>query len=144
MAEPALLGLILALAAVGALDALYFVLVTYRVVPPDAAWLPRVCRIDEATCARIVDTPEARALGPPNAVLGLAFYLLVAAAAAAGLLTGTLPGCALLLAAALGATALSAYLAWALLARLRARCVLCFLGHGLNAALLVALALACL
>lgn len=132
------------LAALGAADALFFVLVGARRLPPDPRWLPRVCRMDEGTCARLLDTPEARLLGVPNAAFGLAYYVGIAAAAAWALATGAWPPCALLLLPSLGAVAMSAALAWALLVRLRARCALCFLGHGINAALLVVVLAACL
>lgn len=136
-------GALAALALVGLLDALYFVGVTYRWLRPDAPWLPRVCRMDGATCARVVDTPEARFFGLPNSVLGAAWYLLVLAAAGQALATGSLPHCLPLLLVAAFTVAFSAYLAWALLVRLRAPCPLCFLGHAVNVGLLVLLLLAC-
>lgn len=137
---PVLHAALLALAVVGFLDALYFVAVTYRWMRPDPRWLPPLCRMDEATCARIVDTREARALGLPNSVYGLAWYAAVAAAAAVALATGALPARPLLLAGAATSVAFSLYLAWSLV-RLRTLCPLCFLGHGVNVALLVLLAL---
>ena len=133
-----LAGALLGLGTLGALDALYFTLVTYHLVRPDAAWLPRICRLDEGACARIVDTPEARVLGVPNALVGLGWYVALGAAALLGL-----PSCAWLLAGAAAAVALSAYLAWALLRKLRVACALCFLGHGVNVAVFAVLALAC-
>jgi uncharacterized membrane protein len=125
------------LALLGLLDALYFTLVAYRVLAPDAAWLPRVCRMDEGTCARVVDAPEARLLRIPNSVLGLGWYALV-------LLHALRPlPCAPLLLLGAASVAMSAYLAWALLRKLRAPCPLCFLGHGINAALLLLLLAQC-
>jgi hypothetical protein len=49
-----------------------------------------------------------------------------------GVLGYPLLGPALLLAAA-GTVGFSAWLAWALVVRLRVLCPLCFLGHGINA-----------
>lgn len=135
------------LALLGLANALYFTAVTYRWVRPDPRWLPRPLCMDEQTCARVVDTPQARLLfGVPNSVLGAAWYVLVLAAAGQALATGAVPPswCLPLLAASLATVAMSAYLAWVLLARLRTPCALCFLGHGVNAALLVLLSLACL
>lgn len=130
---PIALGLA-ALALVGLLDALYFTLVAYRVVPPDARWVPRFCRMDAATCARVVEAPEARLLRLPNSVLGMAWYALV-------LLHSVMPLPAAAMLPLAAATVLaSAYLAWALLRKLRAPCPLCFLAHGLNAAILALLA----
>jgi len=138
------LGLpLLGLAVLGFLDALYFVLVTYRWMRPDPPWLPRVCRLDEGTCARIVDTRHARVLGLPNAVFGLAWYGIAGVAGAWMLAGRDLPFCGPILAASLLTVALSAYLAWALVVRLRVACTLCFLGHGVNVALLLVLAAAC-
>ena len=120
------------LGAVGFLLALYFVLVTYGYARPDSRWLPQVCRMDEATCARIIHLPEARVLGPPNALFGLGYYAaLVAVGLNPGLLGQPLVLGALLL-AGLAAAAMSVYLAWALLRRLRVVCVLCFAAHGIN------------
>lgn len=128
-----MVALVLAsLAVLGLLLSLYFTTVTYRWIPPDARWLPRVCRMDERTCARIVDTREARALGVPNSVLGLAWYAVLLAAA----LGAPVPRAALV-AGALAAAALSVWLAWALVFRLRVACVLCFAGHAVNVAVLV-------
>lgn len=128
-------------ATVGLLDALYFVLVTYRWMRPDPRWLPRVCRMDDATCARIVDTPEARVLGLPNSVYGVAWYGVVLAAAARAF-AGPLPWKVPLVLAAGGTVVFSAYLAAVLVFRLRAPCPLCFLGHACNVAILALLAVA--
>jgi uncharacterized membrane protein len=132
---------LLALAILGALDALYFLLVAYRVLQPNPRWMPRALCMDEATCARIVDTREARVLGPPNAAFGFAYYVAIASFASARL-AGLAPPALPFAVASLAALALSIYLAWALLGKLRARCTLCFLGHAVNAALFALLATA--
>lgn len=144
VSSPLLAGALALVAFLGLLDALYFVAVTYRWLRPDAPWLPRLCRMDQATCARIVDTREARVFGVPNSVLGVAWYGVVLGAAGQALATGSLPYCLPLLLVASFTVAFSAYLAWALVVRLRTPCILCFLGHGVNAALFVVLLLACL
>ncbi|MGH2670381.1 MAG: vitamin K epoxide reductase family protein [bacterium] len=112
---------LVALAAIGLADALYFVIAR----PP------------------VVRGPYARVLGLPNPVYGLAWYGVVLVAGTARLLGGRIPLCAVLLAVAAGTVALSAFLAWALVVRLRTPCLFCFAGHLVNAALLVVLALAC-
>lgn len=135
--------ILLALAILGFLDALYFVLVDAGRLRPDARLVPPVCRMDEATCARVLDTRYARVFGVSNAALGLVWYGVVAVAAGFALINGEIPYC-VIVAAAAGVTVLvSAYLAWALLARLRTPCVLCFVGHSVNALILVALIGAC-
>lgn len=131
------------LAIVGIADAAYFIGVSYRWLAPDAPWIPRVCRMDEGTCARIVDTSYGRALGLPNAVYGAAWYLVVLGLAGTLLVTGQMHACLLFLIASVGTVLFSVYLLWALVERLEVHCPLCYLGHGLNLSILVAIALAC-
>lgn len=140
LAVAAALGI---LGLVGLLDAAYFVLVTHRVIRPDAAWLPRACRMDEETCAAIVDTPYARVFGLSNAAYGVVWYLVVLAAAGTLASTGALPACALLLVASAAVVLFSVYLVWALVQRLGTSCPLCFLAHGINLAVVVLLAAGC-
>ncbi|MDX1611708.1 MAG: vitamin K epoxide reductase family protein [Candidatus Thermoplasmatota archaeon] len=143
MSEPVTL-LLLALAGLGLANALYFVLVSRRLIPPDPRWLPPVCRMDEATCARVVDTPYARVFGVSNASLGVVWHLAVLAAGAMALATGIWPGCTLFLLVSLATVLLAVYLIWALVVKLETLCPLCLLGHGVNATILVLLALHCL
>lgn len=138
MPDPWALGLIL-VASLGALTALYFILVDRRVIPPDPRWLPRVCRMDDQTCATVLETRYARAFGALNATYGLAWYLAVIGASAQFMVQGTLPTCNAFLAVSAFTVAFSAYLAWALLARLETPCPLCFLGHAVNLVLLLLL-----
>lgn len=129
------------LCLVGFLDALFFTLVQYRVVPPDPRWLPRVCRMEEGRCFTILQAREARLFGIPNSVVGLVFYPLVLTLALWGLQADR--GWLWVAIGVSGvATLVSAYLAWALLVRLRTHCVLCYLAHTVNALLLVLLAIA--
>jgi uncharacterized membrane protein len=128
------------LAVIGLANAVYFTLVTYRVLPADPKWLPRVCRMDEETCATVIHTREARLLGLPNAVYGAAWYAVILAAATWALATGSLGVLRLpLLVASAATVAVSLHLAWVLLFRLRTPCPLCFLGHAVNAGILVTL-----
>lgn len=145
MAADAVAAAILGLALVGFLDAAYFVAVTYRWMRPDPRWLPPICRMDGAACARIVDAPQARVLGLPNSVYGVPWYAGLVALMGHVLGGGALPeaGCLLLVTAAALVVALSAYLAWSLLYRLRTHCPLCYVAHVLNAAILALLAAFC-
>lgn len=123
--------LLISLCAVGVLISLYFTSVSFRWVRPDSHWIPVVCRMEEATCARIVFTPSAKVLGPPNSTVGLLFYaLLGSAAATCGL---SVP---LIRLAGLGGSAvallLSFYLTYSLLFVVRVKCVLCFAAHTIN------------
>lgn len=142
MDEAVAAGIIL-VSFVGLLDSLYFLLVTYRWMRPDPTWLPPVCRMDQATCARVVDTPQARLFGIPNSVYGLIWYALTATAGVLLLTRGEIPNCRILALLALLPVAFSLYLAHALIVRLKTFCPLCFLAHGLNFALPVLLTAAC-
>ncbi len=144
--DPLTLGLgtaLALLAIVGIADAAYFIGVSYRWLAPDAPWIPRVCRMDEGTCARIVDTSYGRALGLPNAVYGAVWYLLVLGLAGAFLATGRVYACLAFQLAAAGTVLFSVYLLWALRKRLEVHCPLCYLGHAINTAILVVLLVIC-
>ncbi|MGD0476253.1 MAG: vitamin K epoxide reductase family protein [Candidatus Velthaea sp.] len=78
----------------------------------------------------VVQTPRARALGGvSNAALGLAYYLLLAAATFAFGVPGVWIGA---LCAALFAAALSLYLAYSLLFVTRMPCRYCWTSHAIN------------
>lgn len=138
--------LLLAAATLGVLDALYFLLVIYRVLPPDTRLVPGFCRMDTGTCGRIIDHPSARLFRLPNATYGLAWYVVVAAFALVDLVGVAIPagGCWALLGASALTVAVSSYLAYVLLGRLHTFCRLCFLGHAMNVAILGGLAWLCL
>ena len=116
----------------------YFTGVAYHWVTPDNRWIPSFCRLGEQTCATIVFTPRARVFGPPNSVLGQAFYLVLALAAATGWLESPLPHVAALGVSG-GTVLLGLYLSYSLLFVTRVHCVLCFTSHGLNLILFVLL-----
>lgn len=139
------LGTVLGLLALaGIADSAYFVGVAYRWFPPDARWIPRVCRMDEDSCATIIDTSYGRAIGGlPNAVFGMAWYATVLGLAGWILATGQLPLCTAFLIAAAGTVVFSVYLVWALVERLGVHCPLCYVGHGLNLSILVAIGVGC-
>lgn len=129
---------IILLSTTGLVISSYFTAVAYRWVRPDAAWVPRFCRLGEASCASIVFTPRARLLGPPNSVLGQLYYLALLAAAASDVLVVG-PWRYGLLAAAGVTVALGAFLTYSLLFVTRVRCVLCFASHAINLLLLLLL-----
>lgn len=123
------------LAVLGGLLSLYFTAVTYGWMAPDARLVPPFCRMETDTCERIVHTPEARLFGPPNALLGLAYHGLVLS----WLVSRPWPPiwASALAAAALFTVAAGAWLARALLVRLRTPCPLCFAAHAINLAVAV-------
>jgi uncharacterized membrane protein len=104
----------------------------YRELP---GWLtgPEVCQLEAGGCAVLFRTPRAALLGFPNAALGLALYLLLAA----GLVLGWPP--VLLFAMTIPAVAMSAFLGYSLLSR-GLQCRICWTGHVANAALFLLLA----
>jgi uncharacterized membrane protein len=116
--------------SLGFFISLYFTLVYYQLMPADARFIPKFCRLDQSTCESILATPEARVFGIPNFSLGLVFYLALIVAIA---LPEVLEKAYLLFVAASGlAVAMSLFLSYTLLLRLKARCALCFASHILN------------
>ena len=136
-------GLLLGLGTLGLLDAVYFTLVTYGWLRPDPRWLPGICRMDTDTCARIVQSRWAKVFGLPNSVYGIAWYAIVIVAGVAGLVTGTIARCQDLAGAALVVVAVSLLLVWALVARLRTPCALCYAAHVVNVLILGVAAWTC-
>jgi uncharacterized membrane protein len=118
------------LALLGLGIATYFTGVAYRLIPPDARFIPRVCRLGEDTCRKVVDTPRARVFGLPNSLLGMLYYLALMALAAAGGADEKLELAYRLV--AWGTVALGVFLTYSLLFITRVPCVLCFTSHALN------------
>jgi uncharacterized membrane protein len=104
----------------------------YRELP---GWLtgPEICQLEAGGCAVLFRTPRAALLGFPNAALGLALYLLLAA----GLALDWPP--LLLFAMTIPAVAMSVFLGYSLLSR-GLQCRICWTGHLANAALFLLLA----
>lgn len=131
----AMTGVLVVIAAVsGLLLSLYITLVVFRVIGPDAGWIPRACRIGEDTCRLVLDHPDGRVLGVPNSLPGLLYYGGVCFAAAAGFPASLLVP---MLVASWVAAGFSLYLTYSLVFRVRALCVLCIVSHVLNLALAV-------
>jgi len=114
--------LLLGLALLGLGISLHFTLAYYgRVESP--AVPAALCRREERACITVLQTPYARLLGVPNAVVGLGFYFLTAAVAALALAEALPRWLWLANLVAAGATVLLApYLVWALVARLKSWC----------------------
>lgn len=121
--------------AVGLASALVALYGRYRDLP---AWLtgPATCKLEGAGCQALFRTPRAALLGVPNALLGAAFYPLLAFGLLAGWDLRLLAGGAGL---ALG---MSAFLGWSLLSR-RLECRICWAGHWANLAIAGILAWKC-
>lgn len=107
----------------------FFLLVMSGRMNPESAVLPAFCRIDRGTCGRVIGHRDARFFGVPNAVPGIAFFLLVLLHAAFA------PGSPFAEAVRFAswlASAISVMLLISLAMRVRARCTLCLISHGLT------------
>jgi uncharacterized membrane protein len=94
----------------------------------------------ESSCRAVTQTPEARALGLPNFILGIPYYLgLIALSWSADPAPGWMAAARI---ASYLAVLLGVYLVYALRYRLHVSCPLCLLGHGVNLALAVCLTVA--
>lgn len=69
--------LLLVASAVGVLISIGFVLMARGKVSPRRTFLLRFCRLEEASCTRILSTPEARLFSVPNYWMGLVYYTLL-------------------------------------------------------------------
>lgn len=132
-----------ALAIVGSADALYFSLVSAGRVEPDAKWVPRFCRMDRASCGTVLHTAYARLFGVPNSTLGLGWFSFLAAGLLLEAATPVRVPCAVLLGPATVAATYSVYLASVLRWRLRVSCVLCYVAHATNFAILGLVGIRC-
>ncbi len=129
------------LALAGLWDALYFTFAYYGRVKR-MRWVPAIlCARDGSNCVTVVQTPYARVFGPPNSLFGVAYYLAVIAWALEPRLA---PAWFLgaLIAASAASVLLAFYLIYALVARLRTHCPLCYTAHAINIALLAMLIMA--
>lgn len=121
---------LLVLSLIGLQIALYFALVDHKLLRPDAAWLPEVCRMDEQSCGSILATPEARVLRIPNYYLGMVYYLMLSTLS---FFPAGIEEFLLELRMISGFTLfLAVVLTYSLIWKLRVLCILCFAGHTIN------------
>ncbi len=126
-----LITAIIGLSVAGFIIALYFTLMTFGRTSLAEAVVPPFCRVEAGTCATLLTTKEARIFGPSNALLGTWYYGLVALAGATGWLGQKSVGSFFLLLSWIS-VAVSIYLAYSLIQRLKARCTLCMASHAVN------------
>ena len=101
-------------------------MVYYKLIPPNASYIPKFCRLDERTCETILHTPYARLLGVQNFYPGIIFYILL-------IIFHSDPNALHTLVGLSGVTVLAGiYLSYSLLYKLKVPCVLCFTGHAVN------------
>lgn len=129
------------LALVGLADSVYLSLAHYGVVEVETPVLTEMCEPRAGTCESVQRTSQATTLGVPNSMLGVGYYMLVAAATAARLLTGRWFAPRLMLALTIAAMCFSIYLLYVLVFQIRVLCPYCMLAHAINIALVVLYAL---
>ena len=125
------------LSLAGLINATYFTLEFYGWVEASSLIPGSLCRTDDTGCLSVIRTSYGRIFRLPNSLLGMGFYLSLLAGihfaadqAAIRMVLVALSGIVFLV---------GLYLIYALRVRLRARCPLCYLAHGINAAILVLL-----
>jgi uncharacterized membrane protein len=147
MAHPYLGPIVILLSLVGLGDAIYFTLAFYGRVE-NARWVPEIlCAREGSSCVTVVKTQYARVFGWPNSLFGIAYYLaligwtLIPADWLLALSLNAAPVSFffrfLLTAASTVTVVLGSYLVYALREKLHTHCPLCYLAHGINAALFV-------
>lgn len=140
--------LIVALSLVGLANALYFTFAYYGRIKK-ARWVPEIlCAREGSSCVTVVQTPYARVFGVVNSLLGIFYYFLLIGWVFTGVSFGPtmtvgsrgVSASNLALIASSAATVLLGfYLIYALRRKLQTYCPLCYLGHAINATLLVLL-----
>lgn len=142
--------LIFVLSLVGLANALYFTFAYYGRIKK-ARWVPEIlCAREGSSCVTVVQTPYARVFGVPNSLLGIIYYLLLIVSAFKewsipldvpfnGTYYAAGNSFQLLTVASAITLLLGFYLIYALRRKLHTHCPLCYLGHAINATLLVLL-----
>lgn len=138
--------LIVFLSIIGLANALYFTFAYYGRIKK-ARWVPELfCAREGSSCVTVVQTPYARVFGVPNSLLGIIYYGLLILWAVIGVSIGPtvaigMRGLPLSTLGLLGAGAVTVilgfYLVYALRRRLHTHCPLCYMGHSINATLLI-------
>jgi uncharacterized membrane protein len=144
--------LIIILSFAGLANALYFTFAYYGRIKK-ARWVPEIlCAREGSSCVTVVQTPYARVFGVPNSLLGIIYYLLLIVSVFKewwipldvpfnGTYYAMGNSFQLLTVASAITLLLGFYLIYALRRKLHTHCPLCYLGHAINATLLVLLLL---
>jgi uncharacterized membrane protein len=127
------------LSAIGLYIAAYFTLVYYGIIGANTKLMPNICRLEEHTCQTVLGTKYARVFGVPNSLLGVGYYVIVAAVLLVG---GSASAFTIaLLAVAWFTVALGVVLAYSLFFIVKIPCPLCLTAHTINLALAILLTL---
>lgn len=121
-----------AFSIIGMLISTYVTLVSYRIMKPNIRFIPRICRMEKQTCFAILDAPDARVFGVLNALLGILYYLSILFFIMVAPHDNGSIIYQIVVSISAGTVLLGAYLSYALLAKLRTSCQLCFISHGIN------------
>lgn len=125
-------AIIFTASTIGLYISLYFTFIYYRIISPDRRLVPAWCRMDNNTCHYIVHTPQAHALGLPNSLYGIFYYLFMPSYAILGAwyYSFSLEKAMVFFSAA--PFLMSIYLFYALRFQLKTHCVLCYISHAIN------------
>jgi len=118
------------LACAGFLISLYFSIASQGSASRIERYVPQFCRIDPASCARLLQTAEARLFGIPNSYLGLLFYTALIGSTLLSSLWQQLHF--MLFFGSFLAVCAGVYLTYVLLIRMKIRCMLCLASHAIN------------
>jgi uncharacterized membrane protein len=128
-------GLILLLSLVGSLISIYFTLVYYQVIPANYYLVPRMCRMNEATCQTVLSARDAKVFGFPNSALGFLYYTIVFFITLIGGWENNRFVHWVFLLISILVVLLTVYLSYSLLYKIKIVCPLCFVSHGINVAI---------
>ena len=144
-------GGIVILSFAGLVNAFYFTFAYYGRIKK-ARWVPAMlCAREGSSCVTVVQTPYARVFGVPNSLLGILYYLALIGWGFCGESVGprvvvggheVAVSTLALVAASAGTVLLGFYLIYSLIEKLHTHCPLCYLGHAINATILILLLLA--
>jgi uncharacterized membrane protein len=109
--------------------AAYFTLVFFRLLPPDARFIPAFCRMRSDTCRLVLRHRDGSLFGLPNSVLGMIYYLPLLYIGIKGPVE---PLTQKMMLVSWLTVAVGLYLTYSLLARLKVVCPLCLASHLLN------------
>ena len=118
------------LSALGFLISAYFASVYHNLLPDADRYVPPFCRLGSGTCSTILETPQARLFGIPNADLGILYYTGLMGSALLSPLWKQLY--LMLFLGSLVTVATGFYLTYVLVFRLHIHCSLCFMSHTVN------------
>lgn len=131
-------ALLFVLSVIGFLISFYFVMLQYRWMSPQLPILPRICLVDQRSCDAILFTRDARILGIPNSLPGMAYYLAIITPILVPQFRTDI-SIRVLSILSIVTVVMGVYLTYSLLFKLNTRCVLCFTAHIINVTIMILL-----